>query len=82
MKEFKKGDKLRLLNGDTVTVLSKLGEGGQGCVYSVDYNGKQFALKWYLNNYLRGLKPSCNNFYKNLVKKQFLARYYVYIYRI
>ena len=68
MKEFKKGDKLRLLNGDTVTVLSKLGEGGQGCVYSVDYNGKQFALKWYLNNYLRGLKPSCNNFYKNLVK--------------
>ena len=68
MEEFKKGKKLHLLNGDIVTVQSKLGEGGQGGVYSVDYNGKKFALKWYLPSYLRGLKPNCGNFYKNLVR--------------
>lgn len=30
MDEFKKGKKLHLLNGDTITVQSKIGEGGQG----------------------------------------------------
>lgn len=68
MEEFKKGKKLSLLNGHTIIIQSKLGEGGQGCVYSVEYQGKLFALKWYLPNYLRGLKPNCNNFYKNLVR--------------
>ena len=68
MEEFKKGKKLRLLNGETVTVQSKIGEGGQGIVYSVDYNGKKYALKWYLPNYLRGLKPNCKHFYDNVVR--------------
>ena len=68
MEELKKGKKLSLLNGDTVIIQSKLGEGGQGSVYSVGYNGKKFALKWYLPNYLRGLKPDCGRFYKNLVR--------------
>ncbi|WP_010260751.1 protein kinase domain-containing protein [Treponema primitia] len=31
----------------TVKVLQKLGEGGQGAVYKVDYNGHLKALKWY-----------------------------------
>ena len=44
MEEFKKGKKLRLLNGETVTVQSKIGEGGQGIAYSVVYNGKKYAL--------------------------------------
>lgn len=68
MDEFKRGKKLHLLNGKTITVQSKIGEGGQGAVYSVDYNGKKYALKWYLPNYLRGLKPNCKDFYKNLVR--------------
>ena len=67
MDEFKTGKKLKLLNGETITVQKKIGEGGQGVVYVVDYGGKQYALKWYLSGYLRGLKPDYKEFYKNLV---------------
>ena len=42
--EFKKGEKLNLLNGENVTVKSKIGEGGQGAVYLVSVGGKEFAL--------------------------------------
>ena len=68
MDEFKTGKKLRLLNGETVTVQKKIGEGGQGAVYVVEYGGKEYALKWYLSGYLRGLKPDYREFYKNLVR--------------
>ena len=40
MSDFKNGEKIKLTNGDTITVKQKLGEGGQGAVYKVDYNGK------------------------------------------
>ena len=65
MDDFKKGTKIKLTNGDFVTVKSKIGEGGQGCVYKVDYNGKDYAMKWYLHRYLRSLK-SVDKFYNNL----------------
>lgn len=45
--EFKKGDAINLEGGKTAIIGSKLGEGGQGIVYSVDIEGKKFALKWY-----------------------------------
>ena len=64
MSEFKCGDKIKLTNGDSITVKSKIGEGGQGSVYKVDYGGKEFALKWYLPGYLKGLKPNHKKFYK------------------
>ncbi len=66
MSDFRNGEKIQLTNGDTITVKQKLGEGGQGAVYKVDYNGKFYALKWYLPNYLKGLKPNYKKFYKNL----------------
>ena len=67
MADFKQGDKIKLTNGGSITVKSKIGEGGQGSVYKVDYSGKEYALKWYLPNYLKTLKPNCKKFYKNLV---------------
>ncbi len=66
MSEFKPGTKLFLLNKDQVIVREKLGEGGQGVVYRVEYNQKEYALKWYLPGYLKKLKPDYNPFYRNL----------------
>lgn len=70
MGDFKKGKTIKLINGEVVTIISKLGEGGQGTVYKVTYNGKEYALKWYLNSYLKGIlekDPSnVDKFYKNL----------------
>ena len=66
MFEFKKNEKIKLLNGDFACVKSKIGEGGQGAVYIVDYKGKEYALKWYLSNYLKSLKPNYKKFYSNL----------------
>ena len=65
--DLQNGDKLNLLNGETITVKSKLGEGGQGAVYLVSLSGKDYALKWYLPNYLKGLKPNHKKFYQNLL---------------
>ena len=67
MADFKQGDQIKLTNGGSITVKSKIGEGGQGSVYKVDYGGKEYALKWYLPNYLKTLKPNYKKFYKNLV---------------
>lgn len=67
MADFKIGSKIKLTNGGEVTIKSKIGEGGQGSVYEVEYGGKRYALKWYLQSYLKTLKPNCMEFYKNLV---------------
>ena len=45
---FTKGSRIPLQNGQSAEVIAKLGEGGQGSVYKVDYDGKDYALKWYL----------------------------------
>ena len=50
MKEFKPNDKIELKVGGSVTIKKKLGEGGQGIVYLVELNGKNYALKWYTQN--------------------------------
>jgi DNA-binding helix-hairpin-helix protein with protein kinase domain len=59
MKEFKPSDKIELKVGGSVTIKKKLGEGGQGIVYLVDLNGKDYALKWYTH-------PCKQEFYDNL----------------
>ena len=53
------GSKIKIITGGEVTVLSKLGEGGQGTVYKVNYYNKEYALKWYH-------KPGNPEFYNNL----------------
>ena len=47
MSELKVGTQLKLRNGASCKVKKELGRGGQGIVYLVDYNGKDYALKWY-----------------------------------
>lgn len=59
--ELKPGQQVRLTNGKTCTVKKELGRGGQGIVYTVDYGGKDYALKWYIQQYN-------NRFYENLDK--------------
>lgn len=45
--EFKTGETIALEGGKTAKIVSKLGEGGQGIVYSVKIDGNDYALKWY-----------------------------------
>ncbi len=61
-KEFKKGESISLQNGQTVKILEKLGEGGQGTVYRVKMGKTEYALKWYHKDAIR--HPA--KFYKNL----------------
>lgn len=61
MSELSMGTIVRLANNLYCTVQKELGRGGQGIVYQVDYQGKPFALKWYLAN------PG-QAFYTNLCK--------------
>lgn len=62
MKEFAKGQKIRVVSGGELEVVQKLGEGGQGVVYRVKYNGKDLALKWYFGNKL----SDPDRFYRNI----------------
>ena len=62
MREFQKGQKIRTVSGGELEVLQKLGEGGQGIVYKVKYNGKFLALKWYFVNKLSDV----DKFYRNI----------------
>ncbi len=62
MAEFGKGDKILLRNGNSAKIIEKLGEGGQGVVYRVRIDGREYALKWYHKNVIANAKK----FYKNL----------------
>ena len=57
---LKKMQQVKLLDGRTVTVIGKLGEGGQGTVYKVQVDGtnEEKALKWYLPNAFTNPKGS------------------------
>lgn len=65
MKEFKQNDKIELKVGGTITVKRKLGEGGQGIVYLVEMNGKQYALKWYTHDCTKEFYDNLDNNIKN-----------------
>lgn len=62
MKEFSKGQRIKTVSGGELEVVQKLGEGGQGIVYKVNYNGKSLALKWYFGNKLH----DADKFYRNI----------------
>jgi serine/threonine protein kinase len=50
MAQLKKGEKINLQCGGSITVLDELGQGGQGYVYKVKHDsGKEYALKWYIS---------------------------------
>ena len=64
---LKKGQTLKTIYGRTVQIDSLLGEGGQGYVYKVIYNGKPKALKWYKpEEMMDSLKWFNDNLKKNI----------------
>ena len=66
MQDFKNGTLVNLSSGGQAKVISKLGEGGQGAVYKVLMNGKEYALKWYLTSYIKSMGTNVDRFYSNL----------------
>jgi DNA-binding helix-hairpin-helix protein with protein kinase domain len=51
-----------------IIVGKKLGEGGQGAVYEVDYNGQKKALKWYTGKKFENAKGFYENLENNIKK--------------
>jgi serine/threonine protein kinase len=66
MGELKKGQTIQTKGFKTVAVLEKLGEGGQGIVYKVDYSGKPMALKWYFPSTLKNPDKFYDNIKSNI----------------
>lgn len=65
--ELKAGRELRtVLAGQKLKILKLLGEGGQGSVYLIEYNGSQKALKWYKKT---GLTSNPGTFYESIKRK-------------
>lgn len=62
MKEFPRGQRIKVVSGGELEIIQKLGEGGQGVVYKVVYNNKELALKWYFANKL----SDADRFYRNI----------------
>ena len=60
---LKVGDTVKMKFGGEAKVLAEFGSGGQGTVYKVSYNGKEYALKWYHKGVFGGKEQE---FYKNL----------------
>lgn len=63
MGAIKIGDTIKMKNGGEAKILSEFGSGGQGTVYKVSYNGKEYALKWYHVGVFKGKEK---DFYANL----------------
>lgn len=71
---FKVGDHVKISTGGEAIILAELGSGGQGVVYKVSFNGKEYALKWYH-------KPGKPEFYDNLksnIEKGAPASYFLW----
>lgn len=63
MGTLKVGDTVKMKYGGEAKVLAEFGSGGQGTVYKVSYNGKEYALKWYHKGVFGGKEQA---FYRNL----------------
>jgi serine/threonine protein kinase len=62
MADLAVGTVIKTIGFKSVTVGVKLGEGGQGAVYKVDYSGEPKALKWYSGKKMK----NPDRFYENL----------------
>lgn len=63
MAKFKIGDIVKMKSGGESKIIAEFGSGGQGTVYRVLYNDKEYALKWY---HAGVFKEKEDAFYKNL----------------
>jgi DNA-binding helix-hairpin-helix protein with protein kinase domain len=68
MAELQKGFTIKTINFKTVKVDMKLGEGGQGAVYKVDFDGQPKALKWYTGTKIASPKKFYENLLNNVKK--------------
>lgn len=68
MEEFAPGTRIPTLDGDALEIIQKLGDGGQGIVYKVRYNGEELALKWYFPNKLHDKTKFYSNIENNIKK--------------
>ena len=68
MADLPKGHKIKTKDFDIIVVGKKLGEGGQGAVYEVDYKGQKKALKWYSGKKIKNPKKFYENLENNIKK--------------
>jgi serine/threonine protein kinase len=68
MADLQKGYTIKTKGFKKVTVGEKLGEGGQGAVYKVDYNGELKALKWYTGKKFKNPDKFYTNLENNIKK--------------
>jgi len=68
MAKLPKGSTLKTKKFKTVVVDHELGEGGQGTVYRVDYDGHAKALKWYSGKKFKDQKKFYENLENNVQK--------------
>jgi hypothetical protein len=61
------GTTLTTVNNKTVTVISKIGEGGQGSVFNCEYDGGVYALKWYHKTALKNPAAFLENLRQNVL---------------
>lgn len=66
MVELNIGQQVEMEYGGSATVLKVLGSGGQGIVYLVNFNGEQYALKWYDVDKIRNPKAFRKNIENNI----------------
>lgn len=65
--ELGNGHKIRVKDSSGfLTVLGKLGEGGQGAVYRVEYGGREYALKWFFPGVLKRPEEFLRNLKQNI----------------
>ncbi|MDR1637022.1 MAG: serine/threonine-protein kinase [Treponema sp.] len=63
MADLPKGYSIQTKNFKKIVIEEKLGEGGQGAVYKVDYAGQPKAFKWYTGKKFK----TPNKFYENIL---------------
>lgn len=63
------GRRIRLMSGAEIIVEKELGEGGQGVVYKVDWNGTEMALKWYKPNGMGKDPQAFRSNLENIIQK-------------
>lgn len=66
MIELKIGEKVEMEYGGYAIVKKILGSGGQGIVYLVDFNGVDYALKWYDIDKIKNAKAFRKNIENNI----------------
>lgn len=65
--EFESGHKIKVKDSDEyLTIIDKLGEGGQGIVYRAEYRGSEYALKWFFPHALKRPKEFLKNLCQNI----------------